>query len=486
VTKIFGDRRVVDEVSFDIRPGSIVALLGENGAGKSTLIKMLAGVYPRDGGEILFEGSDVDHGRREGIAFIHQDLGLLEWMTVAENMAMGLGFARRGRLIDWRGVQRRAAEALDLIGGGIDPRDRVFDLTRADKSLLAIARALAVDCRVLVLDEPTASLPEADVARLFEVMNNLRDQGVAMIFVSHRLDEVFRIADEVVVMRDGVLVGHGPVAETTPEELVVQIVGHEPTSTTTITVTPGAEAIAELDGLTVGDVGPVDLRVDAGELVALVGLRGAGQRVIGRALCGLETATGGQFRLRGNGVSFASPRSAIGAGVAFVTSNREAESMAVSLSVRENLFLNPATRGRGWNDVVARRTERAQALPVIRKFGVRPLDTEREIATLSGGNQQKVILARWLDIGAHLLVLEEPTMGVDVGAKAEIYALLGEALEAGAAVVIVSTDLEEVANVASRAFVFSRGRVTAELTDADLTMANLILHASASDHQVPA
>lgn len=478
-TKIFGDRRVVNDVSFGVHPGSVVALLGENGAGKSTLIKMLAGVYPRDGGKILFEGTDVDTaGGREGIAFIHQDLGLLEWMTVAENMAMGLGFESGRGLISWKAVQERAGEALELIGGGIDPRTRVFDLTRADKSLLAIARALAVDCRVLVLDEPTASLPDADVTRVFSVMNELRDRGVAMIFVSHRLDEVFRISDEVAVMRDGVLVHKGPVSETDQDDLVVHIVGHEPAEIEQRNVNSDADAVLSIDGLEIGDVGPVSLTVGAGEMVALVGLRGAGQAVVGRALCGLEPITGGELRLDDEPTNFRSPREAIDDGVAFVTSNREAESMAVALSVRENLFLNPAVRGRSWRDLLKRKTERELAFPIIEKFGVRPLDTEREIGTLSGGNQQKVILARWLDIGARLIVLEEPTLGVDVGAKADIYNLLNEALEAGAAIVIVSTDLEEVANVAHRAFVFNRGRVSAELTGGEIEMANLVTHAS--------
>lgn len=479
VVKTFGDRRVVNEVTFDVHPGSVVALLGENGAGKSTLIKMLAGVYSRDSGNILFEGTDVESpGGREGIAFIHQDLGLLEWMTVAENMAMGLGFENGRGLISWKAVQERAEAALQLIGGGIDPRTRVFDLTRADKSLLAIARALAVDCRVLVLDEPTASLPDADVERVFKVMSDLRERGVAMIFVSHRLDEVFRISDEVAVMRDGVLVHTGRVEEIDQDELVVHIVGHRPAEIEQREASDHADAVLSINSVEIDDVGPVSLTVGAGEMVALVGLRGAGQAVVGRALCGLEPITGGELLLDSERAEFRNPREAIDAGVAFVTSNREAESMAVALSVRENLFLNPAIRGRSWRDVIRRKTERDLAFPIIQKFGVRPLDTEREIGTLSGGNQQKVILARWLDIGARLIVLEEPTLGVDVGAKADIYNLLNEALEEGAAIVIVSTDLEEVVNVAHRAIVFNKGRVSAELSGNEIEMANLITHAS--------
>jgi ribose transport system ATP-binding protein len=477
--KVFGGNRAVDDVSFDVEAGTICALLGENGAGKSTLIKMLAGVYKRDSGQILCNGVDVDTpGGRDGIAFIHQDLGLLEWMTVAENMAMGFGFATSRGFISWNRVQRRAAEALELIGGGIDPRARVFDLTRAEKSLLAIARALAVDCRVLVLDEPTASLPEADVIRLFDVLHRLRAEGVAMIFVSHRLDEVFRIADRTAIMRDGVLVHEGPVAELDQDELVRHVVGRRPVEVRAGSAeATGAEVLA-VDGVELAGVGPIDLEVAEGEIVALVGLRGAGHARIGRMLCGLEAHRAGQVRLDGQPVAFASPREAIDNGVAFVTSNREAESMAVSLSVRENLFINPQIRGRGTFSPVRRATERARALPIVRRFNVRPGNPEQEIGTLSGGNQQKVILARWLDIGARLLVLEEPTMGVDIGAKAEIYNHLGDALAEGTAIVVVSTDFEEVANVAHRALVFNRGRVAAELAGPDLNLANLLRHAA--------
>lgn len=479
LVKVFGGSRAVDDVTFNVNAGSILALLGENGAGKSTLIKMLAGVYERDGGEILFDGRDVqESGGRDGIAFIHQDLGLLEWMTVAENMAMGFGFATSGRLISWKRVEERASAALELVGGGIDPRTRVFDLTRAEKSLLAIARALAVDCRLLVLDEPTASLPEADVTRLFEVMDRLRSDGVGMIFVSHRLDEVFRIADRTAVMRDGVLVHEGPVSELDQDELVLHIVGRAPAKSLASTSRPDGLSVVRLHDAELDGVGPIDLDVSEGEILSLVGLRSAGHARIGRMLCGLEPLRRGKVTLDGRSVSFSGPQEAIANGVAFVTSNREAESMAVSLTVRENLFINPKIWGRRPFSFTRRSQEQHAVQPIIDRFNVRPNDSEREMGTLSGGNQQKVILARWLDIGSRLIVLEEPTMGVDIGAKAEIYNHLASALEAGTAIIVVSTDFEEVANISHRALVFNRGQVAAELSGSDLNMSNLIRHAA--------
>ncbi len=479
VVKVFGGTRAVDDVSFDVYAGRVVALLGENGAGKSTLIKLLAGVYERDAGNILFDGIDVDDpGGRNAIAFIHQDLGLLEWMTVAENMAMGFGFATSSRFISWKKVEERAAAALELVGGGIDPRSRVFDLTRAEKSLLAIARALAVDCRLLVLDEPTASLPATDVTRLFEVMDRLRSDGVGIIFVSHRLDEVFRIADRTAIMRDGVLVHQGPVAELDQDQLVLHIVGRPPADVFSSPPPPAGVSVLEVKDAVLDGVGPIDLNVTEGEIVALVGLRGAGHARIGRMLCGLEPLRHGSVKLDGQPVSFSKPQEAIRHGVAFVTSNREAESMASSLTVRENLFINPRIRGRKSFNLCRRSTERLAVQPLIDRFNVRPNDSEREIATLSGGNQQKVILARWLDVAGRLIVLEEPTMGIDIGAKSEIYNHLGTALAAGTAIVVVSTDFEEVTRISHRALVFNRGHVAAELSGSDLNMANLVRHAA--------
>jgi ribose transport system ATP-binding protein len=487
VSKRFGGTLAVDEVTLEVQSGSILALLGENGAGKSTLIKMLAGIHPVDGGQILFKGTPYRHrppaaGAVQQVAFIHQDLGLIEWMTVAENMALGQGFPRRGGLIDWRAARARAAAALEAVGGDIDPDARVQSLSRTEKSLLAIARALAVEAELIVLDEPSASLPANEVARLFAVLRRLRDRGVGMIYVSHRLDEVFELADEVAVLRDGRLVGQGRVAETSPAALIQLIVGRPPEQ---VYVRPRDAAPApalEVSGLVSGEAGPLDLVLHQGEMVGLVGLRGAGQEAIGRALFGLAPIDAGSVRLGGAAPDLATPETAIRAGIGFVAGDRTGESLGMPLCVRENLFLNPAARGRrllGWRTPG---DEARAALELGRRFGVRPNDPSRPVETLSGGNQQKVVVARWLGIATRLLILEEPTAGVDVGAKAEIYGLLDEALGKGLAVLVIATDFEEIANICHRALVFSRGRVVAELGRRDLSVAALLGAASASEH----
>jgi ribose transport system ATP-binding protein len=309
VSKQFGGTRALDDVSLTVRRGEIVALLGENGAGKSTLIKILAGVHEMDAGQVRYAGQDATAAlRRLPIAFIHQDLGLIEWMTVAENICLALGYPRRLGLVNWTEARARAARALERLGADIDPDTRVQSLSRTEKSLVAISRALAAEAELLVLDEPTASLPADEVARLFLALRRLRDRGVAMIYVSHRLDEVFELADRMVVLRDGRMVGDRPVAETTPEEAILLIVGREPSQVFRRAVESHGKPRLVLEELHIDWVGPLSAEIHAGEVVGLVGLRGAGQELVGRALFGLEPPTGGRVLLDGVPVAPRSPR----------------------------------------------------------------------------------------------------------------------------------------------------------------------------------
>lgn len=475
--KAFFATRAAADVSFTVEQGEIVSLLGENGAGKSTVIKMLAGVYRPDSGRVLLSGADLDApGQRKRISIVHQNLGLVEWMTVSENIAQSLGYPRRAGFISQKGMREQAERVLDSVGGGIDPDTRVFDLPRTERSLLAIARGLVSNPKLLVLDEPTASLPAADVERLFSVLRQLRDSGVGMIYVSHRLDEIYQISQRAVVMRNGRVVADRAVQDLSPDELVELIVGRNTESTTFDK--PAEEVRLNLDEVTVPGAGPVSIRVHRGEVVALCGLRGAGQEPIGRAVVGAVPMTGGTMTLDGAAFAPRSTYAAVSRGIGFATSNREAEAVAAGLSARENLFLNPRVWGRrAWQFRTAR-TEKIAAVRYLRAFDVRPSDPELSLDTFSGGNQQKVILARWFGIDRSVVVLEEPTMGVDVGAKSDIYGLLRDAVRAGTAAVVVSTDMEEVAKIAHRAIVFGRGRVVAELSGADLTIGNLVAAAS--------
>ncbi|PZM10563.1 sugar ABC transporter ATP-binding protein [Rhizobium tubonense] len=485
ITKSFGGTQALCDVSMDLREGEILALLGENGAGKSTLIKTLAGIYKPDTGEILFRGQPYHHrpskpNERQPVAFIHQDLGLIEWMSVGENMGLAQGFSKRRGLIDWSRTEARAKEALKLVGCDFDPTTRISALTRTEKSLVAIARALAVEADVLVLDEPTASLPADEVGRLFDAVRPLRDRGVGMIYVSHRLDEIFRIADRVAVLRDGSLVGQKPVAETTPDELVTMIIGRSSNELFSKTHAAPGKAIVKVRDLACTGTGPVSFDIRRGELLGLAGLRGAGQELIGRALFGCEPFTG-TITLNDDIPDLSSPRAAMASGVGLIARDRTEESVALSLSIRENTYINPGAMGRRLLSFLSPRREAGQAYAIGQSVGLRPNDPDLPVEALSGGNQQKVVVGRWLATGRKLLVAEDPTAGVDVGARADIYRLIARALDAGLAVVVVSTDFEEIAHICHRALVFSRGKIVSELTGNALTTQTVITAASASE-----
>jgi ribose transport system ATP-binding protein len=486
VSKLFGGTQALNDVSMYLNGGEILALLGENGAGKSTLIKILAGVHVLDKGSVSFRGADVTNSlRRLPIAFIHQDLGLIDWMTVAENICLTLGFPRRRGLVDWAAARQRAAAALEVLGADIDPDLRIQSLSRTEKSLVAIARALAAEAEILVLDEPTASLPADEVARLFAALRRLRARGVGMIYVSHRLDEVFEIADRMVVLRDGLVAGERVVSSTTPDETILLIVGREPSQVFRRPAERRGSPRLSLQSVAIDEVGPIDCMIHAGEIVGFVGLRGAGQESLGRALFGVTPATGGLILLDGQPIAAKSPRQAMNHGVNLVCADRTGESIMPNLSVRENLFLNPVAAGLSLFSMLGPRRESRAAQELGQQVGLRPNDPTLAIELLSGGNQQKVVIGRWLHLAAKVYVFEDPTAGVDVGAKAEIYRLFDVALQAGAAIVIVSTDFEEVAKVCHRALVFDRGRVVAELAASDLSVENLLAAASANIRQAP-
>ena len=483
IVKSFGGTRALKGVSLKVDRGEIVALLGENGAGKSTLIKVLGGIHRPDEGGVFIDGTAYAHeaGKAGGqkVAFIHQDLGLIEWMSVAENIALSLGYVRKGRRIDWAATESAADTALRLVDADFSATARISSLTRTQKSLVAIARALAADCDFLVLDEPTASLPVDEVERLFAALRPLKARGVGMIYVSHRLDEIFKIADRVAVLRDGQMVGMRLIEHTTPEELVSLIVGRKAREIARPAVQDGP-AILTVRNLATPSVGPVSFDIKRGELLGLAGLRGAGHEDIGRVLFG-AIPHAGQITLEGQSPNLRDPQAAMKSGIGLVARDRVGESVAPGLTIRENAFLNPSATGRGLLSVLSKRREEAQTIAIGKRVGLSPNDPSLAIEALSGGNQQKVVVGRWLDSGRRLLVTEDPTAGVDVGAKAEIYHLLYQALASGMGVLVVSTDFEEIANICHRAIVFSRGMPVAELSGVELSTESLIQAASAGE-----
>ncbi len=487
IVKQFTGTLALGGIDLDVREGEIHALLGQNGAGKSTLIKILAGIYPPTEGHVRWRGLDVVPGSIDlPITFIHQDLGLVDTMTVAENVALATGYPRRAGLIDWRAAAKAASDALELMGSRIDPETRVGTLSAADKSIVAIARALAQRCDLLVLDEPTAALPAADVDLLLDTLVRLKASGIGILYVTHRLDEVYWIADRLTVLRDGRLIATRAIADTPGSELVDWIVGGALAQTTFAAAPASDEVLLALDAVTVeqddgaGLVGPVSFEIRRGETLGLVGLRGAGHHALGRALFGAVPVKAGRIAFKGRDITVREPSDAIRKGIGFVSSRRGEESLAGRLSVLENLYVNSRMRGVSPLHLVGRSGEAEAGRRALARFSVRPPDPGPPIATLSGGNQQKVVVARWMESDVDLLILEEPTIGVDVGSKAEIYRDIDLAHGRGRAVLMISSDFEEIEKVCHRALVFNRGVVTAEIDRADISVARLTALAAGS------
>lgn len=474
--KVYGGTVALADIELDVRAGEIHGLLGENGAGKSTLVRLMAGVESADGGSLSYFGSELPHRfspevvADHGVAFIHQNLGLIDDLSVAENIALASGYAHRGPFIDWRGTRRRALRALDTMGVAIDPDARVGDLPVALRSVTAIARALVRDARLLVLDEPTATLGKHEVDTLFAILRRLRDGGVAIILITHRLDEVLAVTDRVTVLRDGRVTGVRRSADATERDLVRMIIGADlpprPERSSRL-----GDAVVTFDQVIAGSVGPLSFEVRGGEVVGITGLSGAGHTMVPQVLFGLEPVRRGRLVLEGESFAPASPADATQRGLSLVPADRNGAGAVPTMDLRENLNLNPRQR---WTQALRRSPESQTAGELLREFDVRPPVPAAEFSTLSGGNAQKVVLARCLSSSPRLLVLEEPTAAVDIGARAEIHHRIRRIAESGPAVIVVSSDLEEIEQVCDRAIVMERGVVRGVLEGASVTASGLL------------
>ena len=487
ISKRFAGVRALNDVTLDFPTGAVTALMGENGAGKSTLIKIVNGDYLPDEGGIALDGrplrlhSPAD-ARAAGIRVIPQEPEIVPHVSVAENVYLGTLPRKAGRGFDRATLNRRVRADLERLGfeGVIHPGTLGSHLTAAQRQLVEILRALTTDAKVIAFDEPTSSLSEHEVEALFTLIRRLRENGLAVIYVSHRLQEIFQLADHIAVLRDGGLVGVRDAADTDQNEIVRMMVGRDLSAMFAREHSATDKVVLEVDGVTTDDVRDISLTVNAGEVVALAGLVGAGRSELAGALVGDLPIRSGQVSVDGRRVRLRQPRDAVRAGMGYAPEERKAQALLLERSVRDNTSLVVLDRLRRFR-FVKRAEERKLTREYVDRLNVRTPNIEHEVRKLSGGNQQKVVLARWLARKPKVLILDEPTRGIDVGAKAEVYHLIDDLARSGVAVLVISSELPEVLGLADRVIVMQNGHVTGELDRADASEEAILGLAMAED-----
>ena len=480
--KDFGGLTVLHPTSIDFLPGEVHALMGENGAGKSTLMKIVAGLYRPDGGQVEWreryaEFTSPHDALVAGIAMIHQELMPIPNLTVAENITLGTEPCSSFGLIDRPAQLARAKELLGELESDINPTRMMRTLTVAQTQVVEIAKALGRQADVILMDEPTAALSDHEVAALFRAITRMKARGVAIVYTTHKMDEVFRLADRISVLRDGRLVGTAPAAELNPAKLITMMVGRELADVFPVRHSPSDEILLEVSGLTREPAyRDISFKVHRGEVVALAGLMGAGRTEVVSAIYGLQPATEGQIRLNGTPLTIRNPEDALAAGIGMVTEDRKGLGLIPALGVGQNITLS-ALRDYSRGPLVDHSAESAASETQMTEFAVKANSSSQPISQLSGGNQQKALLARCLLGGPDLIILDEPTRGIDIGAKAEIYALIQKLARAGKGILLVSSELPEVLSLAHRIVVLRRGSVSATLDAASTDQETVLRHA---------
>lgn len=484
ISKSFSGNKVLKNVQFSLEKGEIHALMGENGAGKSTLMKIMAGIYSRDSGTIEVKGQPVEftspkQAEAAGIAVIHQELNVLPHLSIAENLFLGKEetFGRTG-ILKTKGMEKKTRKILADLGLDIDPASPASTLSVGKQQIVEIAKALSVDAEVIIMDEPTAALTDREIDTLFATIRQLQKQGVSFIYISHRMEEIFSLCDRITILRDGEYVGERKISETSFEEIVQMMVGRElgerfPERNSTI-----GEVKLAVKGLSRKDCfEDVSFELRKGEILSIAGLMGAGRTEVVQSLFGYKKLDAGTIEFDGRPIKIDNPKKAKEIGIGYVTEDRKSEGLIVDFTVEENVSMTNFS-SISKNGLISKKKERSLYDQMVKRLGIRTSGPEQSAKSLSGGNQQKVVIAKWLGIEPELLILDEPTRGVDVGAKKEIYSIINELAERGVAILMISSELPEVIGMADRVLVMHEGKVTADLPKNEMTQERIMHYAT--------
>jgi ABC-type sugar transport system ATPase subunit len=479
ITKTFPGVIALEDVSIELYKGEVLGILGENGAGKSTLIKILAGNYIKDSGSIFvngekFEIKNPSEAMASGIRVIYQELNTLNNLTVAENIFIGEQIVKGPfKIVDWKAMTKKAEEILDSLNVSLDPNSVIGDLSISEKQIVEIAKAISKDAKILVMDEPTAALSEEETQSLFKIIATLKLRGVSIIYISHRLKEIFQITDRVVVLRDGKKVQSIKTKDTSANELVALMVGRDIKEMYPKREVPIGDTVMEVKNLYAEGFADISFTLKKGEILGIFGLLGSGRTSLVKALFGANKVKSGEIIINNAKINVKSPRIARDEKMGLVPLDRKVEGLALHMGVKENITLaNIDDLGKGF--LLKRNIENVKARKWIEEMGIKTPTIDQEVNSLSGGNQQKVVLAKWLESGSKIIILNEPTRGIDVGAKIEIYKLMQDLCEKGSAIIMISSELPEILSIADRILVMSKGKITAQYSREEASEENLL------------
>lgn len=480
IDKSFGTNQVLKDAGFVLGDGEVHALMGENGAGKSTLMKILTGVYTKDAGQVFVDGKEVDYknpqeAEKAGIVFIHQELNVLFDLTVEENLFIGKEIKKGFGVCDQKAMRKKAEEALKNLGVSISPKEVMSNLSVGQQQMIEICKALMVDAKVIIMDEPTAALTQSETKVLFEVIQNLRKKGVSMVYISHRMEEIFELCDRISVLRDGTYVGTKNIPETNMNEIVKLMIGREIGERYPGRETKIGEEVLRVEGLTKqGVFQDVNFEVHAGEVLGVSGLMGAGRTEIMQAIFGNLPFESGKVSINGKEVKIKSPQEAIRYGIGFITEDRKTEGLLLEKSIEENVALTNLGSISKSGGVMVKSKEQELSKRAIDELHIRCFGPQHECNNLSGGNQQKVVFAKWIYTDPKILILDEPTRGVDIGAKKEIYTIINQLAAKGVAIIMVSSELPEVLGMSDRIMVVREGVVRGIINKEEANQENVM------------